>query len=648
MILSLVYLAVLVLIALAALGVGRPVVRALVEVDEGDEIGTAVWSVAVGLVLCGGLWMVLGLLGLLYPALVRVLTLSAAAVGALQLAPLWRARRLRLMGWVTNRDELPSDANCEPDPRWLGVGRWLLAMIAGATLISALAPPVAGDALCYHLELPKRFLLEHAVVELPHDDNAVYPLLTEMWFLWGLALGGATVAQLMHWLCGGLMAGGVMLLATPIVGRRWSEFAAVLVLLTPGLNNQMTAPLNDLAVATLTTLALAAWWRAVHAERGTGWYLLGGILLGGALGTKHVALLFGVALAVVTLALIAQQAGRRAALLRGLALLGVVAVSVAGPWYVRAAWYRGDPVYPFLTGHAVAQVSAGDQERAAAESPRPDKRKLGRDVLAAITAPWQVTMRPELVGGRAHQIGPMWLALLPGLVLTRRLRGLGMLLAIGGLFALLWFGLRQNTRFLLPAIPVLAVGVVWVIVELRRWPRAPRVVTTLILVSLSLFLLAIPVRRAVKSLPVAMGVESREAYLRRVEPTYDIARQMRELDTSELRILSQEQRAFYLPGRITRESIYRRHTQYHESRAGESCFARLRSAGFTHLLLVDAHGGDTTYDDTLNQLVTDSPERLEMVCETTFTGDDGGERRYRLLSLGANEMAGVETPAEHR
>ena len=39
------------------------------------------------------------------------------------------------------------------------------------------------------------------------------------------------------------MAGGVLLLGTPIGAPCWSELAAAaLALLTPGLNNQMTAP----------------------------------------------------------------------------------------------------------------------------------------------------------------------------------------------------------------------------------------------------------------------------------------------------------------------------------------------------------------------------------------------------------------------
>ena len=43
----------------------------------------------------------------------------------------------------------------------------------------------------------------------------------------------------------------------------WAWAAGALVVLVPGVNNQMTAPLNDVALALWTTLAMAAWWRAV-------------------------------------------------------------------------------------------------------------------------------------------------------------------------------------------------------------------------------------------------------------------------------------------------------------------------------------------------------------------------------------------------
>lgn len=681
MILSLVYLLVLALIVLAAWGVGRPLIHALLPHDDRDEVSEFVWSLAAGLVLVGTLLLGLGLCGLLYSWLIRTLTLFAAAAGFVALGPLWRKRRLRLAGWMLSREPVEIDRSEEPRPWLLGGARWLLAMIAGATLLGALAPPVAGDALTYHLELPKRFLLEHAVLELPHDDNAVYPLLAEMWFLWGLALGGGTVAQLLHWLCGGVLAGGVYLLGVPILGKRWSELAAALTLLAPGVNNQMTAPLNDLAVATLTTLALAAWYRAWHSEpaedakQTLGWYLLAGVFLGGALGTKHVALLFVAALGVVTLWLLVRQPQRRSTLLVGSAGLAIVAVSLAGPWYLRAAWHRGDPLYPFLTqlrnhpSHLVGEggeqrepgegVQSGDRDSArvadretlAASVPSPpaplphgergaipNKRRLGTSALALLTAPWRLTMQPELVGGRAHQLGPLWLMLLPTLIVARRLRGLGILGAIAGVYALQWFLLRQNVRFLLPVVPILAVVAVWSMIEWRRWPRAPRLLATLAVLTIVLFSLSIAVRRGARTLPVAVGIESREAYLRRVEPTYDIARQMHALSLSGARVLSEEQRAFYLPGRITRESIFRRHTQYDQANTPDDALAALRSTGFTHLLLVNASGGDTTYDAALSRLLAEraalaGASVLNCVGQAIYHDVAGGERRYRLVEL---------------
>src|SRR5258708_3718188 len=88
-------------------------------------------------------------------------------------------------------------------------GRWLVVCLSGlascvlfGSLLSALAPPTACDAMCYHLELPKRFLEQHALVYLPDSDNSTYPMLVEMWYLWALALDGGTAAQLVHWCLG--------------------------------------------------------------------------------------------------------------------------------------------------------------------------------------------------------------------------------------------------------------------------------------------------------------------------------------------------------------------------------------------------------------------------------------------------------------
>src|SRR4029450_2739993 len=50
-------------------------------------------------------------------------------------------------------------------------------LAAGASLVSARAPAGAGDALCYHLELPKVFLARGSIEYLPLHENSTFPLL---------------------------------------------------------------------------------------------------------------------------------------------------------------------------------------------------------------------------------------------------------------------------------------------------------------------------------------------------------------------------------------------------------------------------------------------------------------------------------------
>ena len=623
---TIVYLLSLTLIALAALGLGRPVIRALIARDEQDEVAIALWSAAVGMVLAGTLLTALGFVGLLYGWLIRLLTVALAPFGLLTLIELARLARLRKAGWLHAHEESPSRESNAPPPWLVGGCRWAAAMVMLATLTSALAPPTAGDALCYHLELAKRFLIEHRLVDLPFDDNATYPLIVEMWYLWGLALGGGVPAQLVHWFIGLLFAGGTFALGSTIVGRGWATVAATFALLAPGINNQMTAPLNDLALATFTTLALAAWWRAAIDDRPSGWYAMAGVMFGGALATKYTALVFLAAWSIAAAVILYRQIARRKVMLRGMATAAVIAVSMAGPWYVRSMWLRGDPIYPYLS------------TRVEGAAPKADKRPLGVNLLAAMTAPWDVTMSPQRVGGRSHQLGPLFLAVLPTLVIARRLRGVATLLIVASAFGLLWFVLRHNVRFLQPVAPLLAVPMAWAISEWRRWPVVPQRIATLSTVGLALVCLAIPVRRGVKLLPVAVGIESRDDYLRRVEPTYGTALAMRALLTTDACVLSQEQRAFYLPGRITRESIYRRETQFDQATDAE-LLDHLRHAGFTHLLLAEAdNDADITFDETLGRRVAaavamnaeTSPRCLD---EQTFVDEHGGRRRYRLLEL---------------
>jgi len=317
--------------------------------------------------------------------------------------------------------------------------------------------------------------------------------------------------------------------------------------------------------------------------------------------------------------------------------VAVVAVSVGGLWYVRAARYRGNPVYPFF-GDVLSPAGSGGAD--AMVTLPASKSPLGRTPWGAATAAWHVTMHPERFGGRGHQLGIVLLATLPGVLFTRRLRGLRMLLGVAAAYGLGWYLLRQNVRFLLPAVPLVAVAVVWTWIEIRRFPPLPRRVVGCALAGMLLVYAAVALSRGRDRLAVAVGLEGRQQYLAEHEPTWAAAEVANQIAGPKTHLLSQDYRGFYFNCRVTRENVYRRRTGYERQIANPAAFSRsLRRAGFTHLLLAEnlADRG-IRYDPTLSRLAdaqwaTGDDDSLIKLTEYRFRDSDGAVRRYRLVML---------------
>jgi hypothetical protein len=709
---TLVSLAALAGLVLTSLGLGHALLRGARLYHVGADLAT---TLGLGWIAAGLLLTAAGLLGLWRAPFIQAATLAGT---------LWGCRCA--LGWARRWGHSRS----APRPRSRGHLAWLVrgctclaGAVAAASLLAALRPVTAGDALCYHLQLPKEFLARGALVDLPLDDNVAYPLLAEVWFLWAMALDGPVAAQLVHWSLGVLLAMAAAGLAREVLGLRRDAdheaaereadtilqvgtrrsvrhalvppLTAALVLLVPGVANQMTAPLNDVALAAFTTLALTHWLRALrctlhgngrrrlcaveklpasahgsvlaqapqrsqrphdrqespqshepqampgppamqtrHGGQGAithhaANYIVCGVLLGGAVSIKYVALIFAAALAAHAVWLLVRCAFWRRPLAQGAALVAVATLATGGLWYARAAVLRGNPVYPFLSG---VFASRG------APPARSDKTPLRLHPCDIVQFPWQVTMHPERFGGRGHQPGGLFLAVLPSLVAARRLRRLATLLVLAAMFAGGCYVLRQNVRFLLPAVPILALACAWAVYEMRRWPAVPRRAALGTIAILAASQAGIALRRAADAWPVVLGCESRDAYLARCEPTYRAAQWMAQHLPRGAHLLSQEHRALYFPCRTTRENIYRRHTDYAARLASPAELPQwLRREGFTHLLLAEASGGTLRYEPVLRRLAEAAqradPSSLRLLLDYTFCEADGTQRRYRLLEI---------------
>lgn len=588
--------------------VGRRLLRLFGAAAEGpiDALALAVplglGALALGVLglgLAGWLttWGILGLL--LWGILVAG---SAGGISGLRDA---------FRGWRPRRPETP----------W----GWLAAALGGATLLAtlatALAPVTDGDALCYHLQVPKVFLEAGGFTYEPDLHETVYPLATESLYAVALALRGPVACRTISWLLGISFAASAWALARPSLGGR-AYLAGLIALLAPAVSNGMSAPLNDVALAAFGNAAILAWarWWPAPSQRGAA---LAGLLAGIALGTKYPALVFagllGLAFAI-----------RRP---KHAAIFAAAALAAGGAWYARAWWHTGNPVHPFFRSFFGSGID---------EVLDPSWRPLAVSPLPLLTALWPMTIAPDRFDSFSHQFGPIFLLLLPALAWERPPRRIVALALLGFAFLTLCLTQRQGTRFVLAALGPFAAASAWVASRLIDRASARDVPARAVLALLALVLAfecAIAVGRVRAGLPVLLGRESAESYLSRREPTYPLGCWIDEHLSPDARIIGQDHRGFYIPRPYAMEKAHRRRTGLGElGEAPEAIVEALRARGYTHLLMCPPVPEDAVeFDPALGRLLGGWLAQQTPIYREDLADADGIVRRYALYEIATEQ-----------
>lgn len=542
---------------------------------------TTLYSIAIGSGILAILIFLLGLVSLLN----RLLLGAVFAAGLLYLTiELWRSRAA-----LGNLVQLPR-------PPW-----WLTAYLiwmAGLTLLIALAPPWGWDSLFYHLVVPQKALQSGrwpAAASVPHF---LYPNVVESLFAWCMGAAGDRAPAPLHALFALGTAGAVYALARRLVGRRaawisvavWASMPMVFVLGSWAYTDM--ALTFFLAVA---ALALMEWDGSGESR----WLMLAGACAGFSLGVKYTALISTAGLGTyVLLKLLMRKSSWRAAVL-AILHFALPALLLASPWYLRNAFVTGNPIYPFLLGGP-----RWDAFRAQWYG-RPGSG-LGWDILQLLILPWTATLGIRDMNYYDGQTGPMYLLLLPALVLwliVPRLRrqlpsGAGVLLWCAGVLAAAWtFGVMQSqslfqTRLLLPCFTLAAPLIAFVMEHLDELVPGKISARRLTIFALALVMLLNAIAwttqtAAINPLPVLVGRETERAYLERNLGAHAIAmRELAGLPPGSRVLFLWEPRTYYAPVPAYPDAILDTwpHAVYHFGNARNAA-QQWHSEGFTHILL---------------------------------------------------------------
>ena len=426
----------------------------ILELAIKTAVGAAAWSL---------IWFLLGLFGL-YNGLSAIIALIFGFV-----ATLLGLRRLREL---KDESRVPERASILDRAMLLLIGvPVLLAFVA------SLAPPTAKDTLLYHFAVPKAFIAQGSNAFVEGNIASYLALGTEMHTVWAMLLGsffsqraGEAAGGAVVWFFFPILLAAIFGFAREIgVERRWALIAVLMFASVPTVFHVAASAYIDIALALFITLAiysLTRWWKTLE----TGWLIFVAIFLGAALSAKLTTLFVIAAFALIILLRVRKAQESEPDKLGKIAGIGFAALFLAGviasPWYLRTWAETGSPVFPFYMSIWPGEAAGWDVERSNlfqlmnAQYGGADKTPL--DYLIA---PWNLSVnaQPELASNFDGVLGVAFLIGLPLLIFALWKFDLPPEVKIGasvaGIMFLFWLFSSQQLRYLLPILPILAIGI---------------------------------------------------------------------------------------------------------------------------------------------------------------------------------------------
>ncbi len=346
-----------------------------------------------------------------------------------------------------------------------------LAAVLAATSWLTLSPQVLFDADVYHLTLPRLYLDHGGFHAVPMSVYSNWPLATELLYAAAMLVDDYVLAKAVHF------GFGLLTIHALFVGLRREDRTAPWLATAFFLANGVVAfelrvAYVDLAHAFFFLAAFLFMHRALEddGERARAFLLLSGLACALMAGVKVTGIVSAGVIGVLGLS--APDVRRQ--------LLRRFALPVAAgwtPWLLKAAWYTGNPFYPFL--HPWLGGPDWSARLTAQLTDWQSSIGMGRAPLDYLLLPLRVILQ----GGRGYdrfdgEIGVFWIAVVPlALLFGRRSVLARRALAVSALSFIAWAASSQQMRLLIPVLPLLAVAgalAVTDLIERLSWRRAAR------------------------------------------------------------------------------------------------------------------------------------------------------------------------------
>jgi len=303
--------------------------------------------------------------------------------------------------------------------------------------IMASVPPISRDALTHHLNIPKLYLQQGHIYEIPHIKFSYYPMNLDLLYLIPLYFKNDILPKFIHFAFALI---SVLMIYKYLKRRINTEFAllgALFFLTIPVIVCLSTTVYVDLGLVFFLFAALLYVFDWIESGFETKYLVSSAVLCGLALGTKYNGLI-GLFLLSMIVPLVytryhASESCHATKAVRYSAVYVLVALIFFSPWVIRNVIWTGNPVYPLY--NEIFNHSAENSEMTgyedAGDRPRMSSFQIRKLVYGE--SGWEIALIPLRVFFQGRDDDPRYF--------DGRANPFLLLLPI---FA--FFGIRSNSR----------------------------------------------------------------------------------------------------------------------------------------------------------------------------------------------------------
>jgi hypothetical protein len=310
-------------------------------------------------------------------------------------------------------------------------------------LFNALPPETSSDGTAYHVALPARYLRDHGFSQFIPTLYTTLSQGLEMLFLFAFAFGRHSAAAMVHFAYLLLIPLGLWLIGDRRRMPCEALIAGILVFVSPIVGRTGTIAYVDVALAAVA-IALFYLVEVWIDELRTGLIVAAGLLAGFCYSIKYTGI---TALAYVLAMIVWYQRGQPRRMARDAAIVSGCAFLVMAPWLLKNLITTTNPIAPFgnrLFPNPYFYPAAEDSLSVA-------MRDYGGVSYAEV--PLELTIRGARLQGH---LGPVFL--LAPIALAALRNPLGRRLLIAALCMGAIYPLNIGTRFVIPALPFVALA----------------------------------------------------------------------------------------------------------------------------------------------------------------------------------------------